>query len=59
MAGKSKKHRVANPVSLGTEAKAPMLSLNGEEAEEKVAREVARREPPADEARAPLPGHSW
>jgi hypothetical protein len=27
MAGKSKKHRVPNPVSLGTEAKAPMLSL--------------------------------
>jgi hypothetical protein len=27
MAGKSKKHRVPNPVSLGTAAKAPMLSL--------------------------------
>ena len=27
MAGKSKKHGVANPVSLGTPAKAPMQSL--------------------------------
>ena len=27
MTGKSKKHRVPNPASLGTEAKAPMLSL--------------------------------
>jgi hypothetical protein len=27
MAGKSKKHRVPNPVSLGSEAKAPMPSL--------------------------------
>jgi hypothetical protein len=27
MAGKSKKHAVANPVSLGTTAKVPMQSL--------------------------------
>jgi hypothetical protein len=27
VAGKLKKHRVPNPISLGTEAKAPMLSL--------------------------------
>jgi hypothetical protein len=27
MAGKSKKHAVPNPVSLGTAAKAPMVSL--------------------------------
>ena len=27
MAGKSKKHRVPNPVSLGTQAKVPMHSL--------------------------------
>ncbi len=27
MAGKSKKHPVPNPVSLGTQAKTPMLSL--------------------------------
>jgi hypothetical protein len=27
MTGKPKQHRVPNPVSLGTEAKAPMLSL--------------------------------
>ena len=27
MAGKSKKHPVPKPISLGTEAKAPMLSL--------------------------------
>jgi hypothetical protein len=27
MAGKSKKHRVPNPVSLGTGVKAPMVSL--------------------------------
>jgi hypothetical protein len=29
MAGKSKKHRVANPVALGSEARAPMVSLKG------------------------------
>ena len=27
MAGKSKKHPVPNPVSVGTQAKAPMVSL--------------------------------
>ena len=42
MAGKSKKHGVANPVSLGTGVKAP--------------REVAQRGPPTDEERAPLTG---
>lgn len=42
MTGKSKKHPVPNPVSLGTGVKAPMVSLKVKKQKEEVAREVAR-----------------
>ena len=43
MVGKSKTHHVPNPVSLGNRGEGADAQLEGEEAEEEVAREVAQR----------------
>ena len=59
MAGKSKKHPVPNPVSLGTGVKAPMVSLKVKKQKKRSRGKWHAARPPVDEKRVTVPMHSW